>query len=238
MLRVDIRQRRDTHDMNTSERIDEISAALVAALGSLTPVSKGNRVDTGSYAYTYADLGAIHEHVRPALAGHGLCVLQEPIQRDGQLGARTRIVHSSGQWIESDGTLLPTSRNAGPQEAGSSYTYARRYDLLPMLGLATEDDDGARAQASKQDETRVDTENERRVRSVLADVKAMSDTQKAEMQKWADGRKMSGHALISNAEWLTVVESKVDEIQDEARRAVAQRVVSQNVTSVEQEGVA
>ena len=201
--------------MRTSDQLDQIAPALVAALGTLDDITKSNRADMGSYSYSYADLASILRTARPVLTANGLVAQSENYRTDTGLPAcRTRLTHLSGQWIETEGTIVPESRNAGPQETGSAYTYARRYDLLPFLGLATEDDDGQRAQTAKQQETYVDEQLAGRVRVVMGQMQRMTDTDKAALKQWADGRRLSGHALVTDEHWLVDVENWLDEHRD------------------------
>lgn len=133
----------------TSENIDQLSAALVKALGSMTDVKKGReaKVPTkagSSYTYTYADLADTLQSVRPILAAHDLAVLQNAsTQHPDHVHISTTLLHSSGQWVTFEPLALPAGRTA--QETGSAISYGRRYHLLACLGLAAEDDDGASA---------------------------------------------------------------------------------------------
>lgn len=124
----------------------EVCAAYVAACADLgTSVARDSeaRVQSkrgASYSYTYASLGAVLAAVVPTLAKHGLA----PMQTVEGEWLVTVLIHTSGQSlvcrvplvVASDGRLSPT------QEVGSALSYARRYGLLTMLALATEDDDG------------------------------------------------------------------------------------------------
>ena len=129
--------------MRTSEQIDQLAAALAAAQAAFPPIKKDRTATVptktgGTYSYTYADLGSVLDAVRPALTANGLSITQ------GGTGDHlvTRLLHVSGQWIESDGTLPATQ--ATPQGLGSAITYARRYWLTALLGVVAEsDDDGA-----------------------------------------------------------------------------------------------
>lgn len=115
----------------------QYSAALVAAMGELTNVPK-----TAANPYfksKYAPLDAIVEATRPVLAKHGLAVQQTPVFRDGMAGVVTIITHKAGH-LEDSELLLPL-KDQSPQGVGSAITYARRYALAAVLGLATEDDD-------------------------------------------------------------------------------------------------
>lgn len=111
--------------------------ALVAAIGELQNVPK-----TAANPYfksKYAPLDAIIEATRPVLAKHGLAVMQSPWFEEGKAGVQTRIIHKGGH-SESSSLLLPL-KDQSPQGVGSAITYARRYALAAVLGIASEDDD-------------------------------------------------------------------------------------------------
>jgi hypothetical protein len=89
---------------------------------------------------SYADLASVWEACRGALTKHGLSVLQ-PVAADGpSVTVTTLLTHNSGEWIASDLTM--TAQQNTPQGIGSCITYARRYALASMVGVAPEDDDG------------------------------------------------------------------------------------------------
>lgn len=119
--------------MQTSEQIGELAAALAKAQAAMknAPLTKTNP----HYRSKYSDLAAIRDAVVPHLAAHGIALVQG---LDG-LAVSTRLLHTSGQWIES--TLpIPAGKM---QELGSAITYARRYTLSAICGIAAdEDDDG------------------------------------------------------------------------------------------------
>jgi hypothetical protein len=111
--------------------------ALVAAIGELSNVAK-----TASNPYfksKYAPLDAIVDATRPVLAKHGLAIQQQPLFMEGTAGVETIIIHKSG--FETSSTLLLPLKDQSPQGVGSAITYARRYALAAVLGLATEEDD-------------------------------------------------------------------------------------------------
>ena len=118
-------------------------AALVAALGELSEVPKGQTASAGTYQYTFADLASVLTYVRPILAGHGLAVTQPVTALDGNVVVETVILHTSGESLAFGKLSMP--RGQTPQQTGAAITYARRYSLLSTLGLATVDDDGAAA---------------------------------------------------------------------------------------------
>jgi hypothetical protein len=121
-----------------------INAALVAALGELRNVAK-NAVNP-HFKNRYASLDAILDAARPILNKHGLALSQEPVFQDGLAGVVTRIIHTGGESRES--TLLLPLRDQSAQGVGSALTYARRYAVSSVLGMAADDDDDGQ-QASK-----------------------------------------------------------------------------------------
>lgn len=124
--------------MTSSNEIDKIAPALVAFQDEVGNPKK--TADNPFFKSKYADLDGIINTIRPTLAAHGLCVIQSPEGEGNTAKVATRIIHSSGQWIE--GTLSLTAVKGDPQGMGSAITYARRYSLAGICGLAQDDDDG------------------------------------------------------------------------------------------------
>lgn len=122
--------------MNTSEQIDELAAALAKAQGMMENAVM-NRVNP-HFKSKYADLAAIINAARKSLSANGLAFVQTI--GDGVL--HTRLLHTSGQWIASEHPLPMSGR---PQEIGSALTYARRYSLSALIGIAADEDDDANA---------------------------------------------------------------------------------------------
>lgn len=155
--------------MMMSDDVSGIMPAFVAAFAEVGTVTKTQEAKVatkagGEYRYAYADIGVTLEAVRPVLAKHGLAVAQNPSTEWPESGGavmvhvETWVVHGSGQWMRGVLSLRPAGSD--PQSIGSAITYARRYALLAMLGVATEDDDGKRASARRQEgapEQEVDT---------------------------------------------------------------------------------
>lgn len=134
-----------------SDDTTDLYEAIVAAFAEIENVAKDSTADAGSYVYKYVSLGAIMQTVRGPLAAHGLAIVQAPATEVVNGGLRvsvtTRLVHTSGQWIEASASV-GVAGNAPAQAIGSAITYARRYGLTALLGIASEDDDGAGAQAA------------------------------------------------------------------------------------------
>lgn len=115
----------------------EYSLALVAAIGELSNVPK-----TAANPYfksKYAPLDAIIDATRPILLKHGLAISQTPLFMEGTAGVETTIIHKGGHSTTT--TLLLPLKDQSPQGVGGAITYARRYALAAVLGIASEDDD-------------------------------------------------------------------------------------------------
>tara|TARA_R110002012_G_scaffold261170_1_gene442967 strand:+ start:428 stop:1156 length:729 start_codon:yes stop_codon:yes gene_type:complete len=132
--------------MRTSAQLNELGKALAVAQSEfpILPKTKTVKVQTHDgkgYTYSYADLALILETILPITSKNGLSVIQIPIISDRGYTLVTRLLHESGEWIESE---LPLKQQRdGAQAMGSALTYMRRYSLSAMLCLATdEDDDG------------------------------------------------------------------------------------------------
>jgi hypothetical protein len=95
----------------------------------------------------YADLSAVIDAIKPALAQQQIAFVQMPESSDdGKLHLTTRLMHMSGEYIESTASC-PLPKN-DPQGFGSALTYLRRYSLSAICGLYADDDDGQGAQIS------------------------------------------------------------------------------------------
>jgi hypothetical protein len=125
--------------MNTSETISKLAVALAAFQAEVPAIKKDG--ENPHYRSKYATLDTIMDTVRPVLTKHGLAILQSQ--------NATRLLHTSGEWVQVAVDLAPESGT--PQAYGSAMTYARRYGVSAILGLSTEeDDDGNAATTPKQ----------------------------------------------------------------------------------------
>jgi hypothetical protein len=126
----------------------ELFKALVAAQKVMTSVTKDNKAEVrsakGAFSYTYADLAGVIEAVKSPLAEHGLGFSQPLSMVDGQPALTTIVFHESGESL-SDTIVLRGENMLDPQKMGGLISYFRRYALLAILGLATEDDDANHA---------------------------------------------------------------------------------------------
>lgn len=124
--------------MNMSEDIAELATALSKAQGEILDASKG--AENPYFKSKYADLAAVRSVIREPMAKHGLSLVQLPKTVDGGVEVQTMLLHSSGQYITSN-LFMPAAKNDA-HGIGSAITYARRYSIMSIMSLATEDDDG------------------------------------------------------------------------------------------------
>lgn len=124
--------------MITSEQIDLISPALLAAQKEINNASKDAK--NPHFRSSYASLGSVIEAVKDPLNKQGIAVIQSLSEGNDGLYLSTRLLHTSGQWIE-DTAFTPLPK-ADPQGVGSATTYLRRYSLAAFLCITQEDDDG------------------------------------------------------------------------------------------------
>jgi hypothetical protein len=128
--------------MNQSETLTKLLPALIKAQAKIESVAKST--SNPYFNSKYADLTSCIAAVKPALLDNDLVVFQIILSNEDKYGIRTRLSHSSGEFIESE--VFCGVKNANnPQEAGSVYTYLRRYSLSALLMLEQEDDDANKA---------------------------------------------------------------------------------------------
>ena len=149
--------------MNHSEQINELAEALAKAQGQI----EGAKKDKANpfFKSVYADLASVWDACRKPLSDNGLSVTQCPEEADNGIAIETMLLHSSGQWIKSRYTMPVSKLDA--QAVGSAITYARRYALSAVVGIAPEDDDGNAAAAAKTAKPK--TEQKEKSLPVLSD---------------------------------------------------------------------
>jgi hypothetical protein len=134
-------------------RSSESFAALAAALAkaqahlvnpekSLTATIAGGRPGEAARSFRYAPLSSGLEIVRKTLSEHELAVIQTTAvdQASRMLTLTTLLAHSSGEWIASYWPVCSVAEIANPHRMGAALTYARRYALFTLVGIAGEDD--------------------------------------------------------------------------------------------------
>lgn len=119
----------------------EVIKAMTKLQSKLPSLKKDKK---GHYG-TYATLEQVMQVLQPLLEVNELAVIQVPASgAGGACAIETRIIHSSGEQIT--GTIsIDVARQKDPQAFGAAMTYARRYSLMAMFGMVTEDDDADKA---------------------------------------------------------------------------------------------
>ena len=134
---------------HSSETIGAIAAALAKAQGELANPEKSLTATIQSpfpredaRTFRYAPLSSGLEIVRKCLGKHEIAAVQTTaIDADtGLIRLTTMLAHSSGEWVSSDWPVCPVSETAAPHRMGAALTYARRYALFTLVGIAGEDD--------------------------------------------------------------------------------------------------
>lgn len=128
--------------MQTSEIIIELAKALNAFQSEVENVPRD--AANPFFKSRYTSLSQLWDTVRKPMTKHGLCITQFP---SGENSLTTRLMHTSGEWMES--TVKMTPKDNTPQGHGSALTYMRRYALSAVLGIASEDDDDGNAASAR-----------------------------------------------------------------------------------------
>ena len=133
-------------DKPVAERVAHkgLFSALAAAQAEMGPALKD--ATNPHFRSKYADLASVQAACLPALNAHGIAVMQPPVEIDGQRYVKTVLAHESGEREECLVPLIVAKNDM--QGYGSAVTYARRYGLMAMAGVAPDDDDGNAAVAA------------------------------------------------------------------------------------------
>src|SRR5262245_4909503 len=133
----------------SSETVAALASALAKAQAelinpekSLTATIRTGRTGDGERSFRYAPLSSGLDTVRKTLGRHEIATLQTTAidQAAGMVHLTTTLAHASGEWIASDWPVCPIAETANPQRMGAALTYARRYALFTLVGIAGEDD--------------------------------------------------------------------------------------------------
>jgi hypothetical protein len=133
----------------SSESIGAIASALAKAQSEITNPEKlliatirSPFPKEGDRAFRYASLSSGLDIVRKALGKHEIATVQTTSidSEAGLIRLTTVLAHSSGEWVSSDWPVCPVGETAAPHKMGAALTYARRYALFTLVGIAGEDD--------------------------------------------------------------------------------------------------
>src|SRR4051812_42704038 len=135
---------------SSSQSIGTLASALAKAQTVLVNpektmiaiVREDRRGEGTERSFRYATLASGLDLVRKALGQHEIAVVQATAMDEPTKTVRlnTVLAHSSGEWIASDWPVCPMSDMASPKRMGAALTYARRYCLFTLVGIAGEDD--------------------------------------------------------------------------------------------------
>ena len=128
-----------------------LAAALAAVQAEVPEVVKAERAKIDGkegkrgYEYSYADLAAVTRAILPIMGRNGLAWITKPTLHEGRMVLHYKLVHASGQ---SEEGFYPLPDRGSPQDMGGAITYARRYCLCSVSGVAPDDDDDDAAEAT------------------------------------------------------------------------------------------
>jgi len=133
----------------SSESVAALASALAKAQAelvnpekSLTATIRTGRPGEADRSFRYAPLSSGLDIVRKTLGQHEIATIQSTAidKHAGVVNLTTMLAHASGEWIASDWPVCPVAETANPQRMGAALTYARRYALFTLVGIAGEDD--------------------------------------------------------------------------------------------------
>src|SRR5258705_13258279 len=132
----------------SSESVAAIATALAKAQTELSNPEKAmvgtvyaNRSDSPQ-SFRYASLSSGLDIIRKTLGAQQIAIAQttDNDRANGMVNLTTTLLHTSGEWISSDWPVCQLSETSAPRRMGAALTYARRYALFTMVGIAGEDD--------------------------------------------------------------------------------------------------
>jgi len=188
--------------MNQSETINELATALCKAQSKIRNAEEDKT--NPHFRSKYATLTSLWECCRQPLSENGLSVVQTFEESGTRLLVVTTLIHSSGQWIRS---TFPINQSLKIQEMGSSATYARRYSLSAIVGIApgdNDDDDGEKAMNRhvKPLDNDVKPEQENPVKPETASKEAVDKLMELVAQTPPE-RQQNFHKIIADKGWET-----------------------------------
>lgn len=138
--------------MLTSDTITKIMPAFIKAQGNFLPALK--KADNPHFKSKFVALDGVIDAVADALRAEGIAIMQQTdITDHGGTILISRLIHESGEWVAGRYPIHPVKSD--PQGEGSALTYARRYALMALVGIAPEDDDGnAAVKAAEREKAR------------------------------------------------------------------------------------
>lgn len=170
-----------------SPELGQLGAALAKAQAAIGTVSKDRKAKIesakGSYGYTYANLADVWDVIREPLSSNGLAIVQQAANNAQGVTVTTTLLHVSGEFIR-DRCWMAVG-DSRPQSLGSAITYARRYSLSSLVGVATaeDDDDGKAASAPPFDARLPPRQKQAQAPNVAAAMKKHEEEEAAKMRR-------------------------------------------------------
>src|ERR1700733_5035909 len=142
MRRAAVMQQSSSSIANLAAALAKAQIVLVNPEKSLVGAIRSDRDSGTEQTFRYAPLSSGLEIVRKTLGEHEIATVQTTAidQGAGIVNLTTVLAHSSGEWISSDWPVCALSETATPHRMGAALTYARRYSLFALVGIAGEDD--------------------------------------------------------------------------------------------------
>jgi len=161
---------------DSSQDLSQIAIALAKAQSEMSSPEKNKVAENKSFKYRYADLPAVIEACMPALNANGIAVTQT-IQ-NGEAGGTyllTRLLHTSGQSISGETPLI--FNHTDMKALGGAMSYARRYALMALTGLAPHEDyeDLESKYGGPDGEARLDVSNKEMLDALKQEAESHSD---------------------------------------------------------------
>lgn len=229
---------------DTPATLAEALAAVQTRLPQIKKTERANvRSDKGNYSYTYANLAGISAAVLPLLGEVGLSWTTKPtLNAEGKFVLAFKLLHASGEY---DSGEYPLPTTGTPQAIGGAITYARRYALCAVTGVAPEDDDDDAAAASQQDDRPAATATRRRTAQrrntqPAANGNGNGDHAAGQPDTAAGAPPLPGEAGTSGGAAVTQPQlarihatfGDLDVSDREKRRAIVSKLLDRTVTSV------
>lgn len=160
--------------MSTPDAGKNLTTALAKAQATVENAKKVS--NNPHFKSKYADLATIWDVIRGPLTDNGISVVQLPCEAPaGQVGLVTHILHSSGESI-SERFFVGLKDASNPQQVGSALTYMKRYALLGVAGIASEDDDGEAAVGRGKPQEKV-VDYAETIKETMAQLEGSTDTE-------------------------------------------------------------
>ncbi len=205
--------------MKISENIADLVKALVSAQGKIDDAVKSRT--NPHFKQTYADLSAVREAIRKPLSDAGIAYVQLPRVdlANNSVEIETILYHISGQFI-SEILVIPLLQRTA-QAIGGAITYARRYSLMSIVGLAADDDDGN--VASQGPPYQAAPPHDPETGEIMSDDDANQLLQEARSYAKLGQRELQTHWKSLGKPARRVVQTIMDELKVTATKADAMR---------------